>query len=110
MCVRFRKTLVLFAISWKVLIISTIQDFLSPAECKTFVKFIDDLPLELTPPKRRGEADRLNRKADPFFYHQLMTLHCRSLFCDIFEFCSEVAHRPCSSSAFISPPSVHETR
>lgn len=38
------------------------QDFLTPAECKSFVKFIDDLPLELTPPKKRGEADRFNHR------------------------------------------------
>jgi hypothetical protein len=36
------------------------QDFLSPAECLAFQKFIDSLPLELTPPKKRGEADRVN--------------------------------------------------
>ncbi|KAG5732744.1 hypothetical protein E4T56_gene16733 [Termitomyces sp. T112] len=37
-----------------------IDEFLSPAECKAFVKFIDELPLELTPPKKRGEAERVN--------------------------------------------------
>ncbi|KAF8229516.1 hypothetical protein L208DRAFT_1378861 [Tricholoma matsutake] len=39
-----------------------VDDFLTPAECKSFVKFIDDLPLELTPPKKRGEADRFNHR------------------------------------------------
>ncbi|KAF9466291.1 hypothetical protein BDZ94DRAFT_1251606 [Collybia nuda] len=39
-----------------------IDGFLSPAECKNFVKFIDELPLELTPPKKRGEADRFNHR------------------------------------------------
>jgi hypothetical protein len=38
------------------------QDIFSPAECKFFVKFIDSLPLELTPPKKRGEAERYNRR------------------------------------------------
>ncbi|RDB23990.1 hypothetical protein Hypma_008684 [Hypsizygus marmoreus] len=39
-----------------------IDDFFTPAECKAFVKFIDDLPLELTPPKKRGEAERVNHR------------------------------------------------
>lgn len=39
-----------------------IKDFFSAAECKAFAKFIDKLPLELTPPKKRGEAERVNRK------------------------------------------------
>lgn len=37
------------------------QDLFSPEECKAYVKFIDSLPLELTPPKKRGEAERVNR-------------------------------------------------
>ncbi|EJF66004.1 hypothetical protein DICSQDRAFT_177393 [Dichomitus squalens LYAD-421 SS1] len=39
-----------------------IDDFFSPEECKTYVKFIDGLPLELTPPKKKGEADRVNQR------------------------------------------------
>ncbi|KAI0780767.1 hypothetical protein BD413DRAFT_600304 [Trametes elegans] len=39
-----------------------IDDFFSPEECKTYVKFIDSLPLELTPPKKRGEAERVNHR------------------------------------------------
>ena len=31
-------------------------------ECKAFIKFIESLPLELTPPKKRGEAERVNRE------------------------------------------------
>jgi hypothetical protein len=38
------------------------QDFLSVEECKRFVKFIDNAPLELTPPKKKGEAERVNCK------------------------------------------------
>ena len=38
------------------------QDFLSAAECKVYVRFVDNLPLELTPPKKRGEAERVNRQ------------------------------------------------
>ncbi|KAF9009440.1 hypothetical protein BDQ17DRAFT_1421624 [Cyathus striatus] len=34
-------------------------------ECKAYVKFIDSLPLELTPPKKRGEAERVNRMPHP---------------------------------------------
>ncbi len=36
------------------------QNVFTPAECRTFVDFIDSQPLELTPPKKRGEADRIN--------------------------------------------------
>ncbi|OJT14608.1 hypothetical protein TRAPUB_8854 [Trametes pubescens] len=39
-----------------------IDDFFSPEECKAYVKFIDSLPLELTPPKKRGEAERVNHR------------------------------------------------
>ncbi|CAA7265371.1 unnamed protein product [Cyclocybe aegerita] len=42
--------------------ILVIDDFLSPAECKAFAKFVDTLPLELTPPKKRGEAERVNQR------------------------------------------------
>ncbi|KAJ6547438.1 hypothetical protein B0H19DRAFT_1165615 [Mycena capillaripes] len=42
--------------------IVVIDDIFSPAECKSFVKFIDSLPLELTPPKKRGEAERHNHR------------------------------------------------
>ena len=38
------------------------QNLFSTDECKRFVKFIDELPLELTPPKKRGEAERVNRE------------------------------------------------
>ncbi|KAF4603544.1 hypothetical protein EYR38_003958 [Pleurotus pulmonarius] len=37
-----------------------IDNFLTAAECKNYVQFIDNLPLELTPPKKRGEAERNN--------------------------------------------------
>ncbi|KAF8810117.1 hypothetical protein BYT27DRAFT_6502025 [Phlegmacium glaucopus] len=39
-----------------------LDDIFSPAECKSFTKFIDSLPLELTPPKKRGEAERVNQR------------------------------------------------
>jgi len=42
--------------------ILVIDDFFSPEECKTFVRFIDGLPLELTPTKKRGEAERVNHR------------------------------------------------
>ncbi|KAF9036613.1 hypothetical protein BJ165DRAFT_1532732 [Panaeolus papilionaceus] len=42
--------------------IIVIDDLFSPAECKAYVKFIDSLPLELTPPKKRGEAERVNHR------------------------------------------------
>ena len=38
------------------------QNVLTPAECRSFVDFIDSQPLELTRPKKRGEADRVNCK------------------------------------------------
>ncbi|KAG6898252.1 hypothetical protein C0992_002266 [Termitomyces sp. T32_za158] len=59
-------------------------EFFSPAECKAFVKFIDELPLELTPPKKRGEAERLNYRFSltsvPFAQrlHALLTPHLPS--------------------------------
>lgn len=37
-----------------------VDEFLSVEECKRFVKFIDNAPLELTPPKKKGEAERVN--------------------------------------------------
>ncbi|KAG6336918.1 hypothetical protein ID866_2156 [Astraeus odoratus] len=37
-----------------------IDGFLSAGECKKFIEFIDKLPLELTPPKKKGEAERVN--------------------------------------------------
>ncbi|KAG6861668.1 hypothetical protein C0995_013674 [Termitomyces sp. Mi166 len=61
-----------------------IDEFFSPAECKAFVKFIDELPLELTPPKKRGEADRVNYRFSitsvPFAQrlHTLLTPHLPS--------------------------------
>ncbi|KAF8522186.1 hypothetical protein BU17DRAFT_44781 [Hysterangium stoloniferum] len=39
-----------------------IEDLLSPEECKAFVKFIEQLPLEVTPPKKKGEAHRVNHR------------------------------------------------
>ncbi|KAG0705898.1 hypothetical protein DFH29DRAFT_904203 [Suillus ampliporus] len=40
--------------------IMLIDEFLSVEECKRLVKFIDNVPLELTPPKKKGEAERVN--------------------------------------------------
>ncbi|KIY74355.1 hypothetical protein CYLTODRAFT_416197 [Cylindrobasidium torrendii FP15055 ss-10] len=37
-----------------------VDNFLSAKECDAAIKAIDSLPLELTPPKRRGEAERVN--------------------------------------------------
>ncbi|KAH9950212.1 hypothetical protein B0H21DRAFT_723808 [Amylocystis lapponica] len=37
-----------------------VDDFLTAEECKTFTKFIEGQSLELTPPKKKGEADRVN--------------------------------------------------
>ncbi|KAJ7105759.1 hypothetical protein C8R43DRAFT_1092112 [Mycena crocata] len=54
-----------FDLQWQALLedqIIVIDNILSPAECKSFVKFIDSLPLELTPPKKRGEAERHNHR------------------------------------------------
>ncbi|KAG6845699.1 hypothetical protein H0H87_004960 [Tephrocybe sp. NHM501043] len=54
-----------------------INELFSLAECKAFVKFIDQLPLELTPPKKRGEAERVNHRfslASMAFAQRLHTL------------------------------------
>jgi len=51
--------------------------FFSAAECKAFTKFIDELPLELTPSKKRGEAERVNQRfsvTSVDFAHTLHTL------------------------------------
>ncbi|ESK96882.1 hypothetical protein Moror_6460 [Moniliophthora roreri MCA 2997] len=37
-----------------------LHGLLTISECQAFTKFIDGLPLELTPPKKRGEAERIN--------------------------------------------------
>ncbi|OAX43572.1 hypothetical protein K503DRAFT_853242 [Rhizopogon vinicolor AM-OR11-026] len=37
-----------------------IDEFLSVEECKRLVQFINNVPLELTPPKKKGEAERVN--------------------------------------------------
>ncbi|KAI6036381.1 hypothetical protein BKA83DRAFT_4162091 [Pisolithus microcarpus] len=57
-------------------------------ECKKLVRFIDGLPLELTPPKKKGEAERVNCKlsvSSPSFAEKLHSLllphlpnNCRS--------------------------------
>ncbi|TCD66697.1 hypothetical protein EIP91_001051 [Steccherinum ochraceum] len=49
--------------------ILVIDDFFSPEECKTFVKFIDGLPLEMTPPKKKGEAERVNQDQSVKLYN-----------------------------------------
>ncbi|KAH9934674.1 uncharacterized protein B0H18DRAFT_1082481 [Fomitopsis serialis] len=37
-----------------------VDGFMTPEECKRYVHFIDSQSLELTPPKKRGEAERVN--------------------------------------------------
>ena len=89
----------------------TAQGLLSPAECKDFVKFIDSLPLELTPPKKRGEAERVNRKSCvtyQLFHISIIHLLYRSLFYDICGLCGKVACSSRSTFALVSPPSIHE--
>ncbi|GJE95187.1 2OG-Fe(II) oxygenase [Phanerochaete sordida] len=39
-----------------------LDDLFSAEECKAFVRFIESLPLELTPPKKKGEAERVNHR------------------------------------------------
>ncbi|KAF8479354.1 hypothetical protein DFH94DRAFT_632704 [Russula ochroleuca] len=54
-----------------------LSDVLTPSECRTFVDFIDSQPLELTPPKKRGEADRVNYRisiSSPEFAGRLWTI------------------------------------
>ncbi|KAI0288171.1 hypothetical protein BC826DRAFT_916125 [Russula brevipes] len=54
-----------------------LSDVLTPAECRTFVEFIDAQPLELTPHKKRGEAERVNYRfsiSSPEFADQLWTI------------------------------------
>jgi len=42
--------------------IIVIPDALSVDECKRFVKFVEGLPLELTPAPKKGEATRVNQR------------------------------------------------
>jgi len=54
-----------------------LNDFFTPAECRTFVDFIDSQHLELTPHKKRGEADRVNYRvsiSSPEFAGRLWTI------------------------------------
>ncbi|KAF8577254.1 hypothetical protein K439DRAFT_1418386 [Ramaria rubella] len=54
-----------------------IESLLSPEECKSFVSFVEQLPLEATPPKKRGEADRMNHRLSirsPDFAQQLFSI------------------------------------
>lgn len=39
---------------------------MTPDECKRYVQFIDGQELELTPPKKRGEAVRVNCESFAF--------------------------------------------
>ncbi|KAI0273563.1 hypothetical protein BC834DRAFT_966073 [Gloeopeniophorella convolvens] len=39
-----------------------LDNLFTPAECKSFIEFVDNQPLELTPPKKRGEAERVNHR------------------------------------------------
>jgi hypothetical protein len=73
----FPKLTMKFDLAYRVLLhdqILLIHDFFSPTECKEFLKYIDNqLPLELTPPKKKGEADRVNHRISvvsaPFAQH-----------------------------------------
>lgn len=54
-----------------------LKNVFTPTECQTFVDFIDSQPLELTPPKKRGEADRINYRvsiSSPEFAGRLWTV------------------------------------
>ncbi|KAJ3558670.1 hypothetical protein NM688_g785 [Phlebia brevispora] len=42
--------------------ILVIDDLFTAEECKAFVRFMDKLPLELTPPPKKGEAERVNHR------------------------------------------------
>ena len=48
------------------LIRSLFQDAFDEGDCKRFIKFIEGLPLELTPAPRKGEAERVNRTFVPY--------------------------------------------
>ncbi|KAH7915008.1 hypothetical protein BJ138DRAFT_1123068 [Hygrophoropsis aurantiaca] len=52
-----------------------IDEFFSVEECKLFTKFIDALPLELTHPKKKGEADRVNYRFSVTSVPFAQTLH-----------------------------------
>ncbi|KAK1232291.1 hypothetical protein PQX77_004665 [Marasmius sp. AFHP31] len=54
-----------------------LDNFLNALECQAFIKMIEMLPLELTPPKKRGEAERVNYRfsvQSPAFAQKLFSL------------------------------------
>ncbi|KAJ8078679.1 hypothetical protein PM082_012962 [Marasmius tenuissimus] len=54
-----------------------LDNFLNALECQAFIKMIEMLPLELTPPKKRGEAERVNYRfsvQSPTFAEKLFSL------------------------------------
>lgn len=77
-----------------------LQNMFTYEECRQFVKFIDGLPLELTPPKKRGEADRLNRSYLTSYPRQalLNTPYFRSNLNNISRLCKRALLRPSTPS------------
>ncbi|KLO12617.1 hypothetical protein SCHPADRAFT_829289 [Schizopora paradoxa] len=54
-----------------------IQDALNEDECKRFIDFVEGLPLELTPPPKKGDAQRVNHRisiSSPEFARTLFEL------------------------------------
>lgn len=51
------------------------QDAFDIEDCRRFIKFIDSLPLELTPPPKKGEAERVNRMSFRLFERCAGTLN-----------------------------------
>lgn len=92
--------------------IYVMQDFFSATECKAFAKFIDKLPLELTPPKKRGEAERVNRKFGRYFIRSSTSLRNPSIFRTILSclcgLCSETAHPTVTASPILPSSDIHE--
>ncbi|KAJ2922464.1 hypothetical protein H1R20_g14631, partial [Candolleomyces eurysporus] len=54
-----------------------IEDFFSPLECKEYVKLIESLPLELTPPPKKDEAERVNYRFSVASLDFAAQLHAR---------------------------------
>jgi hypothetical protein len=81
------------------------QDLFSPQECKEYVKFIDNLPLELTPPPKKDEATRVNRRYTRHLSYVMLTrTKNRPLLNNVARLLAETPLPPFPSPSVVSVP------
>ena len=81
------------------------QDLFSPQECKEYVKFIDHLPLELTPTPKKNEATRVNRRYTRHVSYVVLTrTKNRPLLYNIARLLPETTFPPYPSPSVLSIP------